>query len=508
MKSKVLIALLAFTVLLAVFNVSSFAAAHSVDSADISAKLNSDGSVNVTEVWNVTYFSVEPGFERRIDAEELNALEKYTDLTDFSVSVDGVPAAENSSGAGTFSVVYEEGSPYYAVVIDNPAESKSVEYTVSYKINGAVKKGKADGAEKAMFGFAFIGESMGTVNNVTVSIDLPSDVAAEDIVIPDDARNHLRDVKTGNVIFSSADSSGQEMLSGKLAVALYAPISDFDGDALPRYSASADSIKRIGSILRKYVLPPVCAVIFVFGVIYLILFMYKRKISAVYKRTKRDLDVKTDDPVNIPASLTPVEAYRYMTPYPRRTPKKMTRKLPYLFGLAILECIDAGYITAGKGALKIDFIPDGAPEYQKSVLGFLRHFTDKSTSESVINSVFLDAVKSECNLNYDYMVNYMTAFYKLTPDMPKGFLKDANNAAVFVDSNKARIFAERGSKLKSYSDAVNAVLGGTSVRSAEVFSVMYNAAGMSKFFAASGDDSVSALSNALGCISDVLIKSK
>ena len=508
MKSKVLVAVLAIAVMLAAFSVSSSAAAHAVNSADITAKLNADGSVNVTEVWDVSYFSAEPGFERRIDAEGLNALEKYTGLADFSVTIDGVPAAEGGDGKGTFSVAYENGAPYYAVEINYPAESQKVEYTIGYKINGAVKSGKADGATRAMFGFAFIGDSMGTVNNVTVTVDLPSATSPEDIVIPTEAQSYLREVRTGEAVFSSVDPSGTGMVSGRFPAALYAPVSGFDEEALPRYSAAADKFVKIRNILLKAVLPAVCALAVIFAVIYLVLIMYKRKIRAIYRRTKRELDVKTGEPAAIPATLTPVEAYRYMTPYPRSSPKKMTRKLPYLFGLAVLECIDAGYVTAGKGVLKIDSVPENAPEYQKSVIDFLLHFADKSTSEAVIDSVFLDAVKRECDLNYDLIVNYMTAFWKLTPGLPKGFLKDANNAAAFVDANKTRIFAERGSKLKSYSDAANAVLGGAGVRSAEVFSVMYNAAGASKFFAASGDDSVSALSNALGCISEVLIRSK
>ena len=507
---KIILFIVAAALLILCLPVTSFAAAHAVNAVDIIARLNADGSASVTEVWSIAYFDAEDGFKRVIDSyngkkDGLTSLQKYTGLADFAVSINGVPAKDGADGKETYSAEYDEANSCYVVNVIYPAEREIVEYTVSYTVNGAVKSGKADGTQRAMFGFEFISRSMGTCNNVTATVKLPNAVSAEDIIIPPTAQTYLREVSDGTVTFSSADSSGSGLVSGTFSAELYAPVSSFDEEVLPSYSSLADTMVNAKTVIFDYVIPGVITVVAAVLIVYFILFAYKRKINKIYKKTKKETDVKKASPVSVPDALTPVQAYGYMTPYPRIAPKHMTKQLPGIFGLAVLECIEAGYITAKNGALKVVEAPDDAPEYRRIVMSFLNYFADRSTADNIIDEHFSEAVRLECERGYDMIVNYMTAFYDSIPKMPRGYLKDANNAAVFVEANKAKIFAAKSSVYKTWADAANAVLADTPVASPDVFAVVNRG---SKSFESNGTDSVSAISSAIFYIANVLIKSK
>ena len=507
---KIILFIAAASMLLFSLSVTSFAAAHAVNAVDITAQLNPDGSAAVTEVWSIAYFDAEDGFSRVIDSyngtkDGLTALQKYTSISDFAVSINGAAAKEGEDGKGTYSAVFDEEKKIYVIDVNYPAERETVEYTVSYTVNGAVKSGKSDGARRAMFGFLFVGRNMGTCNNVTVTVKLPNAVGAADITVPQTAQTYLREVSDGSATFSSVDSSGSGLVSGTFAAELFAPVSAFDEDALTSYSAMADKVVNVRTIVFGYVIPGVLIVAAAALVIYFILFAYRRKIGGIYRKTKKSVDLKNDAPVCVPEDLTPVQAYGYMTPYPRLTPKRMTKQLPNVFGLAVLECMEAGYIIARNGALVVTEAPQDAPEYQRIVMSFLNHFADKSTADNIIDTRFSEAVRLECERGYDMIVNFMTEFYKAVPRMPRNYLKDANNAAVFVQANKAKLFAGRSSVYRTWADAANAVLAEEPVASPDVFAVLYR---NRKTFATDGTDSVSAISSAIGYIANVLIRSE
>ncbi len=492
---SVLFALLAAVMLC----VPAFAAnedVKSISSVDIQAQLNKDGTVNVTEDWVVEYTTLPTGFSRSIDVYDgektnsLTLLEKYDEITDISVSANGT-SLDSYVTAGLSS----SGTSYDIVIGELPITSDTVTYTISYVITGAIKEVKSEGN----FSFVFIGDSfVSTCNNATITVTMPETVGASSISVDEDDKYFSE--KTDSTVVYSAGRVGTT-----LGVSVSIPSSIFDDDILASYSSSSQNFNTFKTGLLS-ALPWIIVVIAIALIILFVLFWDKIRRNKYEKEAKNDVrDEGEGEEHYLPEGVTACEGFKMITPYSRVKPKNTSRKVVYLFGMSILECVEKGYILNCDEGLMVMEAKEEYPAYIQSTLKFLRAFSAMELGNYIIDSRFAGKLQKECEINHDNIANYLTAFYHLIPDIDGKFFKDSGNVDKYEKVYKTKIVACTGKRKKNYNEYLSAVIDGERTDDPDIFAMMY-VSSSGKFFNESGRDSMSAISDALGIIYKVYVK--
>ncbi|MBQ8209141.1 MAG: DUF2207 domain-containing protein [Clostridia bacterium] len=468
----------------------SAASTESIVSVHFDLYPNADGTLDVTEIWNVEYAGTGEGFTRWIDtsASGLTDLQTYDSITDVSVKINGNAITESTAETDYFNYGSSADGKSFNILITSPSAAEEKEYTVSYTVNGALKKQGKD----VRVAYMLIGNTMQyTCNNVTAAIHIPEGVVGADVVINDEAQALVND--------SSVEYNAGRVYS-TFAVDVSLPSDVFDTSALASYSAFGNALKSFGQALLK-VIYVVIAVAAAAAVIVFTLFYEKIRRFAVEKKAKKNT---ADAPVSLPEGTSACKAYKMLVPYSRINPKSTTKKIPALFAMAILECIEKGYIVQ-KGDDLIVGIPEGEEDaYILSVLNFLTTFCDKKFNRYVITSEFGEKVSTECMANYDAISNYLASFYELIPDMDSKFLKDENNRKLYTDSFLFKNAVKKDGCKCTFAQGTDAVLNGAKTSDKQIFALLLT----SKIFDASGKNCSSALAQAVGAMYNVFVKSK
>ena len=497
MKKSIYSFLLIFVLIVVMLPLAAGAASSEIiDNAEIDAVINTDGTVNVTEKWTVSYINAADSFFRKFDIyssdSALTLLQKYDEIKDVSVKIDGNTAPESPDGVNTYSFMKAADGKSYDIVINCPSAQITREYEVSYTICGAVKKNSGD----ADFSFMFIGKTFPyTSNNVTVTVHVPEGTDAERIGVPGDSDA----VIDGNTVKFTA-----KRVYDTFAIDTYFEDSAFEPGALASYSSMAESMKKAKDAVVD-VLPYIAAVIFVIAVILFVLMPDRLvRFSAEKRALKRvSANEQTDC---LPGDISACQAYKILMPASRVKPKSTSKKVPALFAMAVLECIEKGYIIADDDKLIVG-TPDNESAYILSVINFLKTFCEKSGNRYVIDKTFAEKVAAECSMRYDVMANYLASFYSLIPGADKKIFSKKAGSAVYEDIYMLKIAAAEMKKKPSFAECLANVSDGAKTGEVSVFAMLF-ASQSDKIFAASGSDGATALCNALSAMFSVYVKSK
>lgn len=486
-----------FLFIILVFSVTGFnaaaAATEIIDGAEITVDINTDGTASVSEVWTVSYLGSSDVFYRNFDvysaSGSMSLLENYEEIKDISVKIDGASVIEAEKGVNTYSV--SEKAETLEIAVNCPSSQTTREYTIEYTLTGSLKKvGK-----QACFSSMLLGDSfVYTSNNVSVNVIFPE--GTKGVRVPDGAEAAVN----GNTA-----SFISKRVFDVFSVEVYADDSVFEEGALVRYSQAKDGLHKAGNLLVS-VIPWILAVIGAFLVVILVL-LPERLMRIPCERRAGKMMKADGANTQLPAIITPCTAYKMLCPASRIRPKSSAKKVPVLFGMAILECIENGYIIPDGNDLIVGTPTEKIPEYISSVLNFLKTFSDKKGNKFVIDKSFAEKVSNECTTRYDVITNYLATFYSLIPSAGAKFFRDENNKELYENEFIAKETATHEKHKTDFARALGMVLSGTGVRENSVFSLLF-ASVSEKTFASGGRTGEQALCEALQSMYKVYTKSK
>lgn len=499
MMKRILFALMAsLLALTALFVPVSAESTETISSVDIDAVLNTDGTVSVTETWTVDYLGASDGFTRNLDlytgsSDGMTLLQKYDEIKDVSVAIDGKPAPESATEMNAYIFQKSDDGSCYMIAVNSPSAQVTKTYTIGYTITGALKKKSGD----ANFSFMFIGDTLPyTCNNVTITVTPPEGIEADKISVPENSRGVVNE---DNVVFAI------KYVTKTFAAEMTMPDSVFEDGALVSYSAAKANLKAFGNSLLR-VLPWILAVIAVIALAAFVLFGDRIR-RAKLEKEAANLNADTL-PDTLPTEYSPCETYKILVPYSRIRPKATSKKIPYLFGLALLECIEKGYIVSDGVDFLVGTPTVEVPAYLHSVLNFVKTFCTQKNGQYVIDKDFGKRVQAECASHYDLITNYLISFYDLIPAADGKFFKNEQNRDFYEKAYRVKDKAAKSKSKTAYADMVRKVLGGAKTESPEIFAMMFSALSADKFFAYGVEESVSAIAEAISGMYSVFVKSK
>lgn len=467
-----------------------------VSSAHFDAQVNTDGTVDVTEKWSIEYMETGDGFTRWIDlydsknSNSMTALEKFDSINNVKVSVNGKELSESQSGNNTFRKGQAADGSSFNVKVDSPSADEVKEYVITYTLDGAVKKN----GKNAEFAYVFLGETFEFVsNNVTATVILPENAVNGNIVI---------DENSGALISGNKVEFAPGRVYSTFRVDVKCDADIFEDGALADYSQFKESMKKAGKIILDVLYWILIAVILI-AVIILALFSDKIKRHSFEKQAKKQNNIQISD---LDAAISPCMAYKMVVPYSRINPKKSSKRVVQLFAVAILECIENGYIIESDGELMVGTPADEVPSYIMSVLNFLKSFSEERHNRYMIGADFAERIEAECVRSYDVMANYLATFYNLIPSVDSKFFNEAENKDLY---KKVYILKNQLNKEKrkvAFDKSMRNVLAGEKAGTADNFALMF--ASSKKVFDYSSDDCASVVTRALSAMNDCFVKFK
>ncbi len=496
---KIICILSVVMLFMSVFSFTGVAAATEIiDKADIEMVVNTDGTVNVTEKWTVTYVSASDVFYRNIDIYSskngMSLLQKYDEITDVAVKIDGTAVPPESAGINAFTFSEEADGLSYEIAISCPSAQVTRDYEITYTILGGVKKS----GDNAVFAFMVLGDKFAyTSNNVSVTVKFPD--GAENIAT---SVNDDSEILNNYVMFTS------KRVFDKFSVEASADSGVFEKGALASYSVLAENARVFADSLMN-ILPWIIAVIGVILVILLVLvsdkLVRKSSESNAKKLIKSGKDISD---AQLPESITACQAYRMLVPVSRINPKSSSKKVPVLFAMAVLECMEKGYIVAHKNDLIVGTPKEDSPAYILSVLNFLKTFCDKKGNSFVLDKDFAEKVKNECMTRYDVVANYLATFSSLIPETGLGFFRKEDNKEIYENAYIVKVNAMKIKHKPTFVQNIGNVFSGRKTSEAEIFSMMFASSSPDKMFAVDGTEGEKALCEALAAMYGVFIRSK
>lgn len=467
-----------------------------IDSAVIDAVLNSDGTVNITEKWTVSYIVSADNFYRNIDIytsdSDLALIQKYDEVKDVSVKIDGVEAAESPSGVNTFSFMQTSDRKSYEINIHCPSAQTTREYEISYTLTGALKKSSGD----AVFSYMLLGkEFLYTSNNVTATVHFPTN--AENIQIPEGMEG---------IVEGYTAKFEAKRVYNTFAVEVSADKDAFEKDALASYSSALENMSKVKNVFVS-ILPYIACAIAVIAIIFFVLIPDRFVRFSLERRALRLVNADAES-AKLPDGITACEAYKMLIPESRIRPKTTVKKVPALFAMAILECIENGYIIPDADKLIVGRPNKNAPAYIMSVLNFLMTFSDKKGGSYIIDADFAEKVTAECMGRYDVITNYLATFYSLIPEANFRFFRNNLNKEKYENAYVVKVKASGIKQKPTFAQCLGDVLSGRKTGEAEIFAMLLSSASADKMFDKGGRKGEKALCEALNAMYNVFVKSK
>ena len=210
----------------------------------------------------------------------------------------------------------------------------------------------------------------------------------------------------------------------------------------------------------------------------------------------------------LPDGVTACEAYKMLSPASRIAPKKSAKKVPVLFAMAVLECMEAGYIIPDGDNLIVGTPSQSVPAYIMSVLNFLKTFAESENDRYVINENFARKIEAECMSRYDVMANYLATFYSLIKGADVSFFRKNTNKELYESVYALKQAAVKVKHKPSFAQCAERVLSGAKTGEAETFSMLCSSSTSEKMFSGGGRAGEFALCKALSSMYGVYIKSK
>lgn len=214
------------------------ASSYSVDVLNVTAELRSDGSVLMTEEWEVTFSGEADGFVREIVIPEDN-IETFASVSDVSVSVDGNGCnadADGTASDGTYTFVSKEDR--YVITWNKQTENGTHVFSLRYVLNSAVKL--YDG--QAYFYCTAVNDDSGLVcRNVSVEVKAPGESFAEEYTIVESGSLAGKKVD-GAVIFTAYNTAGE------VKTGVTFPPSLFDTQKLPVVTVDSTATIVVGCV--------------------------------------------------------------------------------------------------------------------------------------------------------------------------------------------------------------------------------------------------------------------
>lgn len=498
MKKLILSFVFIFAITVSLFLVS--ASAFEIVTTDIDIVLDKSGDAFVTEKWTVAYTDAENLFNRHFDiysAENtLSLVQKYGEITDVKVKVDGKELAQaDGKNAYTFRTDEVGGDLCYVVAVNYPSANVSRTYEISYTLTDAVKKN----GRNAVFAYMVIGEKFDyTSNNVTVNVIFPDGVKASDISINDDYEGEIKDNKA--VFFSGR-------VGNTFSVSAFCDGDFFNADSLEKYSESAQKITLLINGLKK-ALPFIIAILGVLFVVLFVLYPDRTVRFSLEKKVRKELKADPEKEFIVPENKTACECYKILHPSSRIKPVSTSKRVSALFAMAILECVEYGYIIEEDGKLIVGTPRNDVPAYIASVLNFLKSFSTQKGNRYIIDKDFAERVVAECETRYDLITNYLSTFYSLVEGESLSFFMKKGNKEIY----KSVYALEKGvGEVKhkpSFTECMESVLTGGKTKDADIFAMMYASSPDKIFAKGSGIKGEKELCEAISAMYKVFIKSK
>lgn len=499
MKKVILSLILVFMFVFSIFTVTvSAIPSDTVEKADFDAFLNTDGTVNVTEKWTVSYLTAANYFYRNIDIygneNSMTLLQKYDEIKDVNVKIDGNIAAESADGINTYSFEKSADGKSYEIKINCPSAQTTREYEISYTVTGALKKKSGN----AVFSFVFIGDTfMSTSNNVSATVHFPD--GTEKITVSEESSGII---ENNSAVFSS------KFVNGIFAVEVSADKDVFDNGAMVSYSAAKENMVKIKNVMIS-VLPWIAGAIFAACVIVFLLFSDKiKRFSLERSASKLFKNEESVTSSSLPEGISACEAYKMLRPLSKTNPKSSSKKVPMLFAMAVLECIEKGYIVSEDDILIVGTPKQDAPAYIMSVLNFLKTFCEKKNNRYVIGKDFAEKVNAECMSRYDIVANYLATFYGLIPEVKGKFFRNNQNKEKYENAYIVKIKATGIKHKPTFAQCMSDVLSGKKTGETEIFSMLFSHMSADKLFVKNGGQSEAALCEAINAMNKVFVKSK
>lgn len=499
MKKVILSFILVLMLVASVFTVTVCAIpSDTVEKAEFNAYLNADGTVNVTEKWTVSYINAGNYFYRNIDIygkeNSMTLLQKYDEIKDVTVKIDGRNVPESADGINTYSFAETADGKSYEIKINCPSAQMTREYEISYILNGALKKKSGN----AVFAFVFIGDTfMSTSNNVSATIHFPD--GTEKIAVPEGI---------GGSVDKNIATFSTKFVNGIFAVEVSADDNAFDKGALVAYSAAKENMVKLRNGMLS-VLPWIIGVIFAVAVIVLLLFSDRiRRLPlerSAAKLLKNEENVTTE---SLPEGISACQAYKMFMPTSKISPKKTSKKVPVLFAVAVLECMEKGYIIQDDDNLIVGTPKQDAPAYLMSVLNFLKTFCEKKNNRYIINKDFAEKVNAECFARYDVVANYLATFYSLIPETNSRFFRNNQNKEKYENAYIVKVKATEIKHKPAFAQCMSDVLSGRKTSEPAVFAMLFSHMSADKLFASNGRSGEAALCEAVNAMYKVFVKSK
>lgn len=499
MKKVVLSLILVLVLVFSLFNVTVCAIpSDTVEKADFNAYLIADGTVNVTEKWTVSYINAGNYFYRNIDiysnGNSMTLLQKYDEIKDVTVKIDGKNIPESADGINTYSFAKTADGKSYEIKINCPSAQMTREYEISYTIDGALKKKSGN----AVFSYVFIGDTfMSTSNNVSATVHFPD--GTEKITVPEGS---------GGIVDKNSATFSTKFVNGIFAVEVSADDNVFDSGALTSYSAAKENIVKIRNVMIS-VLPWIIGVIFAAAVIVILLFSDRIRRLPLEKRAKKLLKNEENVAItSLPEDISACEAYKMLMPASKITPKKTSKKVPALFAMAVLECMEKGYIIEDDDNLIVGTPKQDAPAYIMSVLNFLKTFCEKKNNRYIISKDFAEKVNAECMARYDVVANYLATFYSLVPETNSRYFRKNENKEKYENAYIVKVNAAEIKHKPVFAQCITDVLAGKKTGETSIFAMLFSHMSADKLFASNGRSGEAALCEAVNAMYKVFVKSK
>ena len=492
-----------FTVVILIISVfclnASAMGEFAVASVHFDAVVNADGTVAVTETWDIEYSETGDGFIRSIDlynsknSNNMATIEKFESIDDVAVSINGKPVSSTKTGNDSFRIGTSSDGRSFNIEIDSPSAAETKEYVVTYTLSGAVKKNGSN----AEFAYVFLGESFEFVsNNVSATVTFPDGTTTEDIIVADD---------TALVDKNAVDfAPGRVYDTFRVDVKCSAEV--FDSNSLVRYSAFADGMSKAWNIFVDIC---IWGIIGVAGVVVVIFALFGEKLRrhSLEKAAKKQIaDGSAADVTAVPDEITPCQAYKMLNPYSRISPRSSTKKVVPLFAMAILECIENGYIVECDDGLMIGTPAGKVPAYIQSVLNFLKTFSEKKDNRYILDKSFEENIKTECLTAYDNVSNYLATFYSLIPSADGKFFRTQTNKELYKKAYIVKKHIISSGKKADFALCMNNVLAGRATRDEDVSALLFVLG--NKAFTAPSTGIAAAFSGALQAMYNIFVKSK
>lgn len=413
---KKIISLLTTAILVMMLAFTAFAETPpAYDKVNAKITVNTDGSLSVTEEWDITFFTSDADkvFTRYIDlpdSNELKSVEKYDSIDSINVISDG-QALDSSSGNPEI----KKDNGKCTIKITKNTEEKSLHYVLSYIVKGAVKKDSG----KGRICYKIFGSDTGTLNNITITVngDCISKTDTEILSLSDLSP----EITDGKAVFSA------DVVRDTMTVDLRVPSDSFDKGALASYSKTADAFKAFSS--KAKIVVPILAIIIIMAVISAFKLAGTSSVRKKIEAAPENYSAQAE----FPQSLTLPEAAKMLTYYSPASSKNLTNNASGIFALGVAQLIRDGFICAENDSITVNGakIKD-MPAHQKMIAEMFIKHAQNVNETLTLNKNALDSILKDAEFFPDYMYSLVSNYIRLMPEYNNKFFKSEENKKLYA----------------------------------------------------------------------------